>query len=102
MSEDMVLDIKRVTDPKEGPLDGVELDTLGAYTKFRGKGYNRKILRVEKTSFNLKASVSNGTVSISDRDRNQMISVNLMELATLLNTALRVASEKPGQPLKKE
>ena len=30
--------IRRVTDPKEGPIDGVSAETVGVYTKFRGKG----------------------------------------------------------------
>ena len=29
--------IRRVTDPKEGPIDGVSAETVGVYTKFRGK-----------------------------------------------------------------
>lgn len=34
--------IRRVTDPKEGPIDGVSAETVGVYTKFRGKVYSRQ------------------------------------------------------------
>lgn len=34
--------IRRVTDPKEGPIDGVSAETVGVYTKFRGKAYFRQ------------------------------------------------------------
>ena len=30
--------IGHVTDPKEGPLDGVYAETKGTYTKFKGTG----------------------------------------------------------------
>ena len=34
--------IRRVTDPKEGPIDGVSAETVGVYTKFRGKGSRQR------------------------------------------------------------
>lgn len=89
----MTLDIKKVTDPEVGPIDGVELDTQGVYTKFRGNDQFKRIFKTEPTKINMKASLSNGTVSITDRNRNQMVSVSITELAAFLNEALRKGAE---------
>jgi len=40
--------IRRVTDPKEGPIDGVSAETVGVYTKFRGKGLFQAEKRIIK------------------------------------------------------
>lgn len=38
--------IGHVTDPKEGPLDGVYAETKGTYTKFKGTGAFQKEKRI--------------------------------------------------------
>lgn len=55
--------IRRVTDPKEGPIDGVSAETVGVYTKFRGKGLfqaEKRIIKQETTDVGIKAAVSTG------------------------------------------
>ena len=85
--------IRRVTDPKEGPIDGVSAETVGVYTKFRGKGLfqaEKRIIKQETTDVGIKAAVSTGVVSIYDRKRDYGIAVPITELAAILNEALRV------------
>lgn len=43
--------IKRVTDPKEGPIDGVSAETVGVYTKFRGRKVSDNGLRFFEETF---------------------------------------------------
>lgn len=38
--------IGHVTDPKEGPMDGVYAETKGTYTKFKGTGVFQKEKRI--------------------------------------------------------
>ena len=38
--------IGHVTDPKEGPMDGVYAETKGTYTKFKGTGAFQKEKRI--------------------------------------------------------
>ena len=86
--------IRRVTDPKEGPIDGVSAETVGVYTKFRGKGLfqaEKRIIKQETTA------VSTGVVSIYDRKRDYGIAVPITELAAILNEALRVGITKKGE-----
>ena len=85
--------IRRVTDPKEGPIDGVSAETVGVYTKFRGKGLfqaEKRIIKQETTDVGIKAAVSTGVVSNYDRKRDYGIAVPITELAAILNEALRV------------
>ena len=66
--------IRRVTDPKEGPIDGVSAETVGVYTKFRGKGLfqaEKRIIKQETTDVGIKAAVSTGVVSIYDRKHSK-------------------------------
>ena len=60
--------IGHVTDPKEGPVDGVFADTKGTYTKFKGFGAPQKekrVLRQEVTDVGIKASLQTGMVRIT-------------------------------------
>lgn len=85
--------IRRVTDPKEGPIDGVSAETVGVYTKFRGKGLfqaEKRIIKQETTDVGIKAAVLTGVVSIYDRKRDYGIAVPITEIAAILNEALRV------------
>ena len=89
--------IRRVTDPKEGPIDGVSAETVGVYTKFRGKGLFQAEKRIITTDVGIKAAVSTGVVSIYDRKRDYGIAVPITELAAILNEALRVGMTKKGE-----
>lgn len=51
--------IGHVTDPKEGPLDGVYAETKGTYTKFKGTGAfqkEKRILHQKVADVGIKAS----------------------------------------------
>lgn len=65
--------IGHVTDPKEGPLDGVYAETKGTYTKFKGTGAfqkEKRILHQKVADVGIKASLQTGMVSINDRNRS--------------------------------
>lgn len=96
----MIFFIGHVTDPKEGPMDGVYAETKGTYTKFKGTGVfqkEKRIMRQEVTNVGIKASLQTGMVSINDRNRNQAIAVSITEMATVLNEALRYGTEESGK-----
>lgn len=81
-----------VSDPKDGPIDGVSMETVGVYTKFRGKGLfqaDKHIIRQEKTNVGIKVAVSTGVLSIHDRKRDQAIAVPIAELAAILEEAMK-------------
>lgn len=95
--------IGHVTDPKEGPLDGVYAETKGTYTKFKGTGAfqkEKRIMRQEVTNVGIKASLQTGMVSINDRNRNQAIAVSITEMAAVLNEALRYGTEESGKKVR--
>lgn len=98
--------ISYVTNPKEGPLDGCSVETRGVHTKFRGKGLHgreKTIFRQQETEVSMKASLSLGVVSISDKKRDTMITVSISEMAALLNEALRKGARMAARtPDKKE
>ena len=74
-------------------IDGVSAETVGVYTKFRGKGLfqaEKRIIKQETTDVGIKAAVSTGVVSIYDRKRDYGIAVPITEIAAILNEALRV------------
>lgn len=80
--------------------DGVSAETVGVYTKFRGKGLfqaEKRIIKQETTDVGIKAAVSTGVVSIYDRKRDYGIAVPITELAAILNEALRVGMTKKGE-----
>lgn len=71
------------------------METRGVHTKFKGKGlYGREktIFRQQETEVSMKASVSIGVVSITDKKRDTMITVSISEMAALLNEALRTGA----------
>lgn len=95
--------IGHVTDPKEGPVDGVFADTKGTYTKFKGFGAPQKekrVLRQEVTDVGIKASLQTGMVSINDRNRNQAIAVSITEMVAVLNEALRYGTAGQGKKVR--
>lgn len=95
--------IRRVTDPKEGPIDGVSAETVGVYTKFRGTGAfqkEKRILYQKVTDVGTKASLQTGMVSINDRNRNQAIAVSITEMVAILNEALRYGTAGMGKKVR--
>lgn len=82
--------VRRVTNPKEGPADGVECTTKAVRTLFH-KGILGKQMQQSETQVNIKASCSLGVVSISDQESGHMITVSITEMAAILNTALKAA-----------
>ena len=92
--------IGHVTDPKEGPLDGVYAETKGTYTKFKGTGAfqkEKRILHQKVADVGIKASLQTGMVSINDRNRNQAIAVSITEMVAVLNEALRYGTAGMGK-----
>lgn len=94
-----------VPDPKDGPIDGVSMETVGVYTKFRGKGLfqaDKHIIRQEKTNVGIKAAVSTGVLSIHDRKRDQAIAVPIAELAAILEEAMKTNEKLRNEKAKRE
>lgn len=89
--------IVRVTDPAEGPLDGVGLIANGIHTKFGGRGDKRRIVKQNNTEVSIKASVELGVVSISDRSRDIMLSVSIHDMAAVMVEAFAAAKEVQGE-----
>lgn len=95
--------IGHVTDPKEGPLDGVYAETKGTYTKFKGTGAfqkEKRILHQKVADVGIKASLQTGMVSINDRNRNQAIAVSITEMVAVLNEALRYGKAGMGKKVR--
>lgn len=95
--------IGHVTDPKEGPMDGVYAETKGTYTKFKGTGAfqkEKRILHQKVTDVGIKASLQTGMVSINDRNRNQAIAVSITEMVAILNEALRYGTAGMGKKVR--
>ncbi len=95
--------IGHVTDPKEGPLDGVYAETKGTYTKFKGTGAfqkEKRILHQKVADVGIKASLQTGMVSINDRNRNQAIAVSITEMVAVLNEALRYGTAGMGKKVR--
>lgn len=90
--------IGHVTDPKEGPLDGVYAETKGTYTKFKGTGAFQKEKRILHQK--VKASLQTGMVSINDRNRNQAMAVSITEMVAVLNEALRYGTAGMGKKVR--
>ena len=55
-------------------------------------GREKTIFRQQETEVSMKASVSIGVVSITDKKRDTMITVSISEMAALLNEALRTGA----------
>lgn len=82
--------IRRVTDPKEGPLDGVVLNANCAVTRFTTaeKPEERKIAEQSLQECAILASYGDGTLSVSVRgDVNTMVTVRIDELFALMKMA---------------
>lgn len=86
--------IERVTDPEQGPLDGVKLHTSCAVTRFApaDNPEERKIAEQSLQDCAVLASYGTGTLSISVRgDVDMMFSIRLDELFALVKMAADAA-----------
>lgn len=88
--------IERVSNPQEGPLDGVRLHTTCAVTRFTDaeKPEDRKIAEQSLQDCAILASYGEGTISVSVRgDVNMMVSVRIDELFALMKMSADAAIE---------
>lgn len=93
---------KYVDNPMDGPVDGVSLEADGVHTRFKVKKGARCIDRQSKTHVRIMGSVNLGVVSVTDQDRNQMITVTFEDMLGTLAEALRVSHEKEGEKCQSE
>lgn len=97
--------IGHVTDPKEGPLDGVYAETKGTYTKFKGTGAfqkEKRILHQKVADVGIKASLQTGMVSINDRNRNQAMAVIRIPATATVEAGKQYISEEKYKKLSDE
>lgn len=90
------ISIERVTNPAEGPLDGVRLHTACAVTRFTSTEEldKRKIAEQSLQDCSILASYETGTLSVSVRgDVNIMVSVRIDELFALMKMAADASIE---------
>lgn len=77
------------TDPKAGPLDGVQLKTDCVRTRFTKRiqktGYPFK---QEQTDANVSASVETGTFSIRDMQTNVMVAIRIEDAMAVCAAAV--------------
>lgn len=88
--------IERVTNPEEGPLDGVRLHTDCAATRFAQdeESGERKIAEQSLQDCAILASYQEGTMSVSVRgDINMMFTVRIDELFALMKMAADASIE---------
>jgi hypothetical protein len=96
--------VVRVEDIKEGPLDGVSLETQGTYTKFERIESNRIIKNMNLCPVGIKASFELGVVSISDREHDIMLTVSMEDMTEIMAAAYEHAAfrEKEGKICQEE
>jgi hypothetical protein len=83
-------EIKRVTDPKMGPMDGVEASIRCVVaTQVEGENIKERIL----TECRALCSYSSGTISFAVKGLNVMLTVRLDDLAEILKEAAVAARE---------
>ncbi len=88
-------EIRRVTDPKMGPLDGVSLDTKGVFTRFStNENGERGIEDQYQHDVIIRASYETGTASVTIRELDVMVTVRIDELMEILAAAASAASEQ--------
>lgn len=93
---------KYVDNPMDGPMDGVSLEADGVHTRFKVKKGTRCIDRQCKTHIRIMGSVELGVVSVTDQDRNQMITIPIADMVRTIAEVLRVSREKEGERCQSE
>lgn len=91
-----------VDNPMDGPMDGVSLEAHGVHTRFKVRKGVRCIDRQIKTHVRIMGSVELGVVSVTDQDRNQMITVPITDMVGTIAEVLRVSREKEGEKCQSE
>lgn len=86
----------------DSPMDGVSLEADGVRTRFKVKKGIRCIDRQSKTHVRIMGSVSLGVISVTDQDRNQMITVAFEDMLGTLAEALQESHEKEGEKCQSE
>lgn len=87
-------EIMRVTDPNQGPLDGVSLDAKGVFTRFAKDDDGKRSIEDQKVhDVIIRASYEAGVASVTIRDLDVMVSVRIDELLGLLLAASTAAKE---------
>jgi len=92
-------EVKRVTDPTQGPPDGVEADVQCVVTVFdrtREKGKNKIKMSIKSLAVSpchVTCAYSNGVIGFSLRDCDMMFSVRIDELYGILREAAEAARE---------
>ena len=66
------------------PEDWVQMDVTAEHTRFIGSGKNRKIKKQTTVPANIKASVDNNIIAISDRANDIMIAVSLDDMTAIM------------------
>lgn len=66
------------------PEDWVQMDVTAEHTRFIGSGKNRKIKKQTTVPANIKASVDNNIIAISDRAHDIMIAVSLDDMTAIM------------------
>lgn len=91
-------EIKRpgADNPLDAPQDAVSLDVECMRTRFTGKGRKRRIKDQKKVPGNIKASVSLGVVSITDRFNDTMVTVRIEDMAAVMAAAYEMAKREEG------
>jgi hypothetical protein len=91
--------IKRITDPLEGPPDGVMADVQCVLTQFETKEATeseetqRTMTGQGQTTCHVFCAYSDGTIGFSLRDIDLMISLRIDELYAILAVASQAANE---------
>ncbi len=84
--------------PLDAPQDAVSMDVECVRTKFTGTGSRRQIRKQVKVPGNIKASVTLGIVSITDRASDTMVTVRIEDMAAMMAAAYEMArKEEEGQ-----
>lgn len=100
--EEQEKNIKHVTDGRDGPLDGVELEVNCVKTQFKNTGTTSKRIKKQSThQGKILASYELGVVSVSIKDAGEMVSVRLDEMMFLLSEAAKASQSLRNKREKK-
>lgn len=86
-----------VDSPLDAPQDAVVLDVECVRTRFTGTGTRRKIKKQVKVPGNIKASVTLGVVSITDRATDTMVTVRIEDMAAIMAAAYEMSRREEAE-----
>lgn len=92
-------EIKRpgADNPLDAPQDAVSLDVECMRTRFAGTGSRRRIKKKVKVPANIKASVTLGVVSITDRSSDTMVTVRIEDMAAIMAAAYEMSRREEAE-----